>query len=149
MLRLSLATLLLTSAAAAQVAEPSGPTAAHRAVLVGAALGGGAVTVAFPPAFPLGVVGGVYLAGGALGYDESLTQVALDGLIGAGAGYLAGAAALFYWTEIEGIPSDLSTSFAALGVGAVTMAVMTALLYDGHRVEVGPGGQGVRLVVGL
>lgn len=152
MLRLLLAVLVGVSAVQAQGAEPPGPTAGHRALLVGAAVGGGAATFPFPPAFPLGIVGGVYLAGRWLGYDESLAQVALDAAIGAGVGYAVGAGFFVYWTEVEGIESDLGLSFATVGVGAVAMAITTGLLYDGHRVEVGPAaleGGGVRLVVGL
>ena len=119
--------------------EAGGPTTGQRVLLVGAALGSGALSaVTLPPAAPLVIVGATYATGRALGLDAPLGRVAVDGLIGGAAGYAVAGGLVLYWTEVEGSASDLGLYLTAAAAGLTTMAVTTALLYDGRRVDIVP-----------
>ena len=139
LLSLALA-LALATAAAAQAAPPRpGPTTGQRVLLVGTALGSGALSaVTLPPAAPFVIVGATYATGRALGLDAPLGRVAVDGLIGAGVGYAVGAGTAAYFVYEKGYDLDLGTSLVSAAAGLGAMAVTTALLYDGRRVDIVP-----------
>lgn len=108
-------------------AEPRAPTVGQHALLVGGAVVGGLVALPLGPGAPIGVPVGTYLISHLLGLRPTAEGVLLDTVIGAAVGVGVGAATLYYITEIEGHPHDLSADFGSAFTGFVVGAAVTGL----------------------
>ncbi len=163
MLRLSLAAVLIATAAHAQTNEYPVPTTGDRLLLASGAVAG-LLPVAFLGPFAVVTVGATtYLTSAALDLNPTVGGVALDVAAGTGIAIVvatATGAAIYWQTETSDLSTGLFSAFVGGVVGAAATGAIHGARLDWLRSDLeaaptvleGPGGEqvlGVRLSVRL